>query len=194
MEVAPNRRTIDLINTLLHLGLVPFMLSCVGRSAEYKWQAERFRELIAQDCNFPIQENPDAPRKGAFHLRFSDRTGFPNQYPAARREGRLYGKAWWCTYYGCHIMVDDRANILYECESVGIVCYQIRRRNSGFPEYVPRRAYRVYWEDARRRQPGNFVPHLICEGQGIFINYIRSEVHSGALAWKIQAACEHRLA
>ena len=140
--------TIAAIHKLREFRFVPWILSWIGtqgaNSSKRRGQAQRTREYIASQLGLDLSPGSE-PHPDRIFLKISDfRTG-------------EQGKAHFCGQLGTFILLDDNPEICQDCESCGVLAFQIcggrtRRR------YIPRN-----WIDPRARQFTDFptaVDHI----------------------------------
>ena len=94
-------------------GFTPWLLTFVGKdSSERRAACERIRLDLAQALGLDL-ENPSGPSKSAVFLSFADSpTGIEGKAAVART-------------YQTRIIIDDRADILRDCERAGVLGVQV---------------------------------------------------------------------
>ena len=191
----PAPHIVRFVQKLLSAGLVPYIVSYCG-SAEREYGVELFRRELAIAVGYPTHAKPQGPTLQGLFCTF----------PPARVGGLpgSEGKAAVLSHYKTYIHVDDRENIVTECQEAGILAYQLifwprDRSEPRFPVARTLRATDVPLEfihsadqrsDPRERSFG--APQRVCCSIDCLGDYIASELLSGAVAWRLQALAEHR--
>ncbi len=152
-------------------GFIPFICSYIGLggpdSQHRNNQAEDSRLRLASALGLPLTD-PGYPSRQGVHLALARKKVF-------NQKTRTGGKAQLLRHFGAWVHIDDSYEVLDECESAGILCYQVTNPRS--------RRHREFRSKVLHRHPpcADF-PTAVAE---VIANYRR-----GALTRKAQAVWE----
>ena len=158
--------SIAAIRKLLEFRFVPWILTWIGTqgalSQQRRKQAEASREYIASQLGLELDKGSH-PRPEGIFLKVTDfKTG-------------VGGKAHFCGQLRTFILLDDNFEICQDCESCGILAFQILGGKKT-QRYIPRN-----WVDPRA-QPCNTFPEAV--------DYICNLFHSDGGSVELQSALE----